>query len=397
MASNKIRIAFVKYGGLAPFGTEKFLQNIAILLPKNEFEVDYYYCDATPYIGSDFKHPTTDPNNIKTLTDAGVNVIKFNVEAKDVTKRFHPWINNNFFEVFKNNYDLIQTGRAGNPEYPFNEIKNIPIIDSIHIMGGIDNQFNISRVMHITQWSADKWVRKGGDKNRVRLVSHPMIINEGQSVSLKQKLNLEDKMVFGFHQRDSDEIFSDVPLAAYKQIENDTTHFIVLGASSLYQKQANELGIKNITFLPMTSSRDEIYSFIRTLDVYAHGRKDGELNSTAMAEAMYFGKPILSHTSAIHNGHVECIGDAGMTVDTIPEYVDGLKKFFDPEFLKKKSDLAKIQFEKLYEANGQMKNIITIYKEAAANPYPHKFARIISSFRIRFYIYKLIEKIKKII
>jgi glycosyltransferase involved in cell wall biosynthesis len=391
-----IKIAFIKYGGLASSGTEKFLQNIAILLPKDEFKVDYYYCDATPYIGSDFKHPDTDILNIKPMLDNGVNLIKFKVEAKDTTKRTHPWINNNFFEVFKNKYDLIQTGRAGNPEYPFNKIKHIPIIDSIHIMGGIDNQFNISRVMHITKWSADKWIKKGGDKNRVRTVSHPMIINEGESFSLKKELDLENKIVFGFHQRNSDEIFSNIPLSAYKEIESEDTHFIILGGSNLYQKQAQDLNIKNITFLPHTGDKNKIYSFLKTLDVYAHGRKDGEINSTAMAEAMFFGKPIISHTSKIHNGHIECVGDAGLVVNNVSEFVEGLKMFLNRDLINKKSELAKLQFKKLYEANGQMENIIEIYKEAISNPYPNKIVRFISSFRVKFYIFKILEKLKNI-
>lgn len=308
------------------------------------------------------------------------------------------WVNTNFFDVFDaSKYDLIQTGRGGNPEYPFTHIHNTPIIDSIHIMGGIDNQYNISRVMHITKWSADIWAHKGGDAHRVRLVSHPMIIEEGSSASLKQELGLEGKMVFGFHQRNSDEIFSPIPLEAYAQIETDNTHFIVLGGSPLYQKQAETLGIKHITFLPHTGDKEKIYSFLKTLDVYAHGRKDGEINSTAMAEAMFFGKPIISHTSHIHNGHVECIGNAGLVVDTVPEYVAGLQKFFQTDFLRQTSQAAKEQFARLYEATGQMKNIIEIYKEAVACPYPHPIRRKISSFRVRFYIFKLIQKIKQII
>lgn len=390
----KIKIAFIKYGGLASSGTEKFLQNIAIRLPKDRFDVDYYYCDATPYIGSDFKHPDTDERNIQPMLNAGVRLIKFNVEKKDITRRDHMWVNTNFFDVFKQNYyNIIQTGRGGNPEYPFTHIKNIPIVDSIHIMGGVDNQYNISRVMHITNWSAKKWISRGGDKHRVRLVSHPMIIEEGASISLRTSLHLEDKMIFGFHQRNSDEIFSSLPLDAYKHIETENTHFIILGGSSLYQKQAKELGIKNITFLPHTGDRDTIYSFLKTLDIYAHGRKDGEINSTAMAEAMYFGKPIISHTSQTHNGHVECIGDAGLVVDTLEQYIEGLKKFFTISYLEEKSKLAKIQFQKLYEARGQMDNIINIYNEVIVNPYPHKLARIISSFKIRFYLFKLFQKI----
>lgn len=389
-----IRIAFIKYGGLASSGTEKFLQNVAILLPKDKFEVDYYYCDATKYIGSNFVHPTTDILNIEPMLKARVNLIKFEVKAKDITKKYHPWMDTNFFKVFKNNYDLIQTGRAGNPEYPFNKIKNIPIVDSIHIMGGIDNQFNIARVMHITNWSAKRWIKKGGDKNRVRIISHPIIINEGKSQSLREELNIDtNKVIFGFHQRVSDEIFSSIPLQAYKNIESDLTHFIILGASDLYKKQAKNLDIKNITFLPHTGDKEKIYSFLKTINVYTHGRKDGEINSTAIAEAMYFGKPIISHISRIHNGHIECIGNAGVVVKNVHEYEKELLRFLDKDLIQEKSILAKKQFQNIYDPKKQIDNIISIYEEVIESPYPDKLKRFWSSFRVRFYFYKLFEKI----
>ena len=46
----KIKVAFIKFGGMANGGTEKYLQTIAAHLPKDEFEVDFFYCDAAPYI-----------------------------------------------------------------------------------------------------------------------------------------------------------------------------------------------------------------------------------------------------------------------------------------------------------------------------------------------------------
>jgi hypothetical protein len=59
--NKKIRVAFIKFGGLASGGTEKYLQTIAVNLPSDKFIVDYFYCDASPYLGSDWVHPTTDP------------------------------------------------------------------------------------------------------------------------------------------------------------------------------------------------------------------------------------------------------------------------------------------------------------------------------------------------
>ena len=394
--SKKIKIAFIKYAGLASGGTEKFLQNIAIKLPKDKFEVDYYYCDASPYLGSDFKHIDTDIRNIKPMQESGVNLIRFNVGAKDIRKRTHDWIDTDFWNIFqKEKYDLIQTGRSGHPEYPFTKIKNIPIIDSIHFLGGIDNQYNISRVMHITQWSADRWVNLGGDKNRVVLVSHPMIVDGSIGESLKNSLELQDKIIFGFHQRDSDEIYSNIPLLAFKEIAGDSNHFIIMGGSKLYREQAETLGIKNITFLEFSGDRSKIYSFLKTLDVYAHGRKDGEVNSTAMAEAMYFGLPIISHTSEIHNGHMECIGDAGVVTENLNEYIEALKQYSDKDYREMKSELAKQRFQDMYEENGQMRNIINIYLDALKNPYPHKIKRFISSFRIKFIFKKTLGKFLK--
>ena len=59
---NKINIAFIKYGGLSAGGSERWLQYIAGNLDKNLFNIDYFYCDASPYLGSDYKHPDTDKN-----------------------------------------------------------------------------------------------------------------------------------------------------------------------------------------------------------------------------------------------------------------------------------------------------------------------------------------------
>ncbi len=391
--TKKIKIAFIKYGGLASGGTEKFLQNIAIKLPKDQFEVDYYYCDASPYVGSDYKHSDTDERNIGPMLAAGVNLVRFETEHKDITKRNHPWGKTNFWDLFENKkYDIIQTGRAGHPEYPFTEIKDTPIVDSIHFLGGIDNQYNISRVMHITKWSAERWIKFGGDKNRVVLVSHPMLVDGSVGTSFREDLGLQNKTIFGLHQRNSDQIFSDIPLRAFSKIENETNHFILMGGGEKYRAQAEELGIKNITFLDFSGDREKIYSFLKTLDIYAHGRKDGEVNSTAMAEAMYFGLPIISHTSDTHNGHIECIGNAGKVVSTVNDYITEMNKYKNKDYKAEMSQNAKKRYADMYEESEQMENIVNIYKDVIRNPYPNKIKRTISSFRIKFLYKKFLQR-----
>src|SRR4051794_6576369 len=92
----RIRIGFVKFGGLAPGGTEKFLQTIAANLPRDRFDVDYFYCDSAPYIGSDHVHATTDPDRLHYMREHGVNLIKFHVGAKDLRTPTHDWVSTDF-------------------------------------------------------------------------------------------------------------------------------------------------------------------------------------------------------------------------------------------------------------------------------------------------------------
>ncbi len=394
----KIKIAFVKFGGLSAGGTEKFLQTIAINLNKNIFEVDYFYSDTAPYIGSDYKHPGTDTNRKKIMENSGVNLIEFKVGAINARKRSLPWVNTDFWQKFvEKKYDIIQTGRAGNSVYPFNKIKKTPIVDSIHLDAGVDNQYNISRVMHICQWNADRWIKKGGDKKRVVIVSHPMTMSKTNE-TFRHELNLENKFIYGFHQRNDDNIFSPIPLVAFQKIADNNNHFILLGGGEKYKRQAKKLGITNITFLPHNSDPNFIYKFLNTLNVYAHGRKDGEVNSTAMAEAMFYGLPIISHWSEINNGHVECIDEAGLVVRTVDEYIEEMKKLaIDKEYLQMRQIKAKERFLEKYEVSGQMKNIENIYLDVIKNPFPNKFRRFITSLNIIFYLKAIPRRIKKII
>ena len=172
-----IKIAFIKFGGMAIGGTEKVLQTIAAELPKDEFQVDFFYCDAAPYIGSDFKHIDTDPSRVEYVKEHGVNLIKFDVEFKDVTKSTHDWVNTNFWDVFKEeNYDVIQTGRAGHPEYPFHLINKTPIVDSIHLSGMAENKANSLKTVLISSEQRDRWIAAGGDVDRAVSIPNPLKI-----------------------------------------------------------------------------------------------------------------------------------------------------------------------------------------------------------------------------
>lgn len=399
----KIRVAFIKFAGLSAGGTEKFLQTIAAHLDRDIFEVDYYYTESVKYIGASHMQAGTNKERVEYMKRHNVNLIKVDVEAVNLNTRTHEWVNTNLFELFdETKYDIIQTGRGGHPEYPFTKIRKTPIVDSLHLLAGVDNQYNISRVMHITQWSRKIWEFKGGDPTRSVVVSHPIEIQTDKYHSMKEELGLAgpgiaEKIVLGFHQRNDPSIFSPIQLEAYKKIEEEAeargqainTHFIVLGGSQVYKDQAKKLGIKHITFLDHSADPVRIYSFLATLDIYAHGRKDGEVNSTAMAEAMYFGLPIISHVSEFNNGHIECIGNAGYVAKNVDDYTVELAKVIgDEAYRAKLSKNAHQRFADMYELRSQIKHIESIYLDIVKNPFPHPVRRYVSSFRLRrFFIY----------
>ena len=314
-----------------------------------------------------------------------MKLLRASLSKVDLSSPFCTWKGTNFFELFKEeDFDIVQTCRPGHKEFPFTKIRKIPFIDIIALSSGSDNQYNLARVLHLCSWSLDAWVRRGGDKARARLVSLPISIEEDSYSDLRERFNLGDSFVFGMHQRKSDDIFSPMPLAAYAKIENENTSFVLLGGGDFYKKQAKELGIKTIYFLEQTGDISKVFEFLRTLNVYAHGRKDGEVNSQAMAEALYLGLPIVSHYSTINNGHIESIGNAGKVVRTVDEYREEMTRLMnDTDYYSKMKANALQRFQDHYELNGQIAKYVDIYEDVYKNPFPNKMRRFLTSIHYR--------------
>ena len=355
------KIAFIKFGGLATGGTEVSFQNVAKNM-SNKYKVDYFYCDSVPYIGSDYSHPDTSEHRKKFLLESKVNLIKFELDYKDVTQPTHPWINTNFWEIFnENNYHIVFATTAGPPEYPFTEIKNTPIINIVTLNAGVSNQKNILKSILISSHSAQVWKMQGGDSSRLEII--PLCREELELVNLdfRNELKLDSKFIYGLHQRDDDRIFSEIPLKAYKKVENSSNFFMILGGSKLYSQQANNLNIKNFLQLPHTGENLMIEKFLSTLNVYTHGRKHGETFGLAIAEAMKHGLPIISH-KAESNAQKEVIGDCGKVFHkrNIFSYSKEMKKLeMNEDYYKEKSKCSLLRYDIHYST----KSVVSKYEK----------------------------------
>ena len=362
-----IKIAFIKFAGMANGGTEKYLQTIAAHLPKDQFEVDFFYCDAAPYLGSDYKHLDTDSSRVEYCKSNGVNLKKFNVEFKDLRTPTHDWVNTDFWDHFdEDNYDVIQLGRAGHPEYPFIHINKTPIIDSIHLAGMGEDKSNVYRTVLISEEQKSKWVAAGGDPSKGVIIPVPVEVPDYDSTSYIEEFGWEDKFVFGMHQRDDIHIFSPVPLEAYDEIQSDDTAFLILGGSSNHRKQAKDYQLKNVKFLDTTSDINLIHKFLNTLNVYAHVRSDGEQCSSSIIEGLSHSLPMISHT-APSMGQLEQIGDAGEVVDNYEEYAQVMKKMIHNKgyYVDCKINSEK-RYKEIYDVPSIIKKFIEIYKEVAS-------------------------------
>ena len=358
-----IKVAFIKFGGMANGGTEKVLQTIAAELPKDKFIVDYFYCDSAPYIGSDFVHPDTDPSRLQYVKDSGVNVIKFDVEFKDLRTATHDWVNTNFWELFdEEKYDVIQTGRSGHPEYPFTLINKTPIVDSIHLSGMAENKHNTIKTVLISKEQRDRWIMSGGPADKAVIIPNPLRIPDVGDINYREEFGWQDKFIFGLHQRRDNHIFSPIPLEAYDEIEDDNTAFLLLGGSENYQKQAKDLGLKNFKHLPPVGELEPIHKFLNTLDVFAHGRSDGEQCSCAIIEAMSHGLPVISHT-APSMGQLEQIGDAGKVTNSYQEYSEVMVDMIDDKnYYNKCAQNSKKRYNEIYKLESIIKKYADIYE-----------------------------------
>lgn len=321
------RIACVKFAGLASGGTEKALQNIAAILSQNkDYVVDYYYTNAAPFLNHWFVHPDNDENRKQWVESFGVNTIPVYVESKQADISPYVWNNTNFWELFdESKYDIVQTARGGYPEYPFNLINKTKIIDGIHSDSGEDKE-NIVKAILISKWQAEKWASNGGNIKKAVIIPNLVSVPDKFKPNLRQQLGIsEDAFVYGFHQRNDPNIFSPVSLYAYSLISNSNNHFILLGGSDNHRELAKKMNLKNIHFIDFSSDQHLIHNFLAAIDVYAHSRVDGEVCSVAMIEAMYHGKPIITHPGTVSMGHSEQIEGCGYMAYSVEDYSEKMK------------------------------------------------------------------------
>jgi glycosyltransferase involved in cell wall biosynthesis len=359
-----MKIAIIKQGGLCAGGIEKYLQQIALELKESGCQVDYFYTDAVPCGPQRWMHPGTDATRKDLLETNNIGLFEVTCTDIDALESGGKWNNSNLFDLFNpNNYDVVVGGHKGEPCWPFSVIRGPKIVETVH---GTDFTSGASKYADkyvlISDCQTEKWIRAGGDQKRTSVIAPMVYVDMSDSKSDRRKWNIpHNKVIFGMHQSARSGLFSRIPLDAYKSNQSDQNFFVILGGTEEYDRHASSIGLKNYLRIPPASSSREINSFLSCLDVYSHGRLDGEVCSSAIIEAMAHSLPIISHPSSFNNGHAFQIDGCGFMAHSTQEYSSFMKALeVDQALREKSSKLTKEKYQSKFNFERCKEEILNV-------------------------------------
>lgn len=343
-----MKIAICKFAGMGNGGIEKYLQTIAIIFKQNGYDVDYFYTNCAPILGTNWVHPDNDNNRIEYVKSHGINLISIHTDARNDPNQYE-WINTNFFDYFnEDDYEFILFGGNGVPEFPYNKLNKIKIIHTIH-GDNVFNKENIHKSVLLCQWQANRWLQKGGDISKLEIIPSIVYVPDDYSKNFRVKYNIPSTaFVYGFHQRNDDTISSTISLEAFSLIVTDNTFFAILGSTEIHKNFVSSRNIRNVIFVDYTSDVDTIHEFIDGIDVYSHCRVDGEVCSACIIEGLSHSKPIISYPG-LNMGHLEQLDGCGVMAYSVDEYKNEMIRLQDKEYYDEMSSKVKIKYETTYK------------------------------------------------
>lgn len=298
--NKKIKILF--YSHEIDFaGTWRSHERIMVNLPKDIFDVYTMYWDECK---------TNNRLDIVRQLIGEEKVLSFK-RSTTKNKQYYTPDTTNFDDiVLRNNFDIIHFARSGYPEWPFNKrLAKLQVETNIFAEHDTtpfcDKSFAISKYIYDLHKDCDD------------ILWNPCDLPEPTGATLRNLLGIpSDAIVCGRIGRPTN--FTPIALNSFcKLCEKHNMYMIIIGPSpevSTYQTNGR------IKCIAPTNDDQLIKSFYRSLDIFTHYRADGETQGTAIADAMMYSLPVISHTSNQFNGQIDTIQDGGRVVSSEAEY-----------------------------------------------------------------------------
>lgn len=207
---------------------------------------------------------------------------------------------------------VLHHARGGYFEWPLSTNRNAIVQVETNIFGDVDPSPNLDRSVaichHIDQ-------RRGGSRDGVLYNPIPRPeLNwdpaDGQPKTLREELGIPlDAVVCGRIGRPGN--FNAIAIDGFRRAQEIRPDLWYLVVAPCQEFRNAARGIPNVVMLPESNNDRWIAAFYRTLDLFCHYRADGECHSTAIAQAMRYGIPVISHEGNPFKGNAETIGPGG--------------------------------------------------------------------------------------
>ncbi len=255
--------------------------------------------------------------------------------------------------------DIFHHARGGYREWPLSTHRYAPLQVETNIFGDLDTSPTLDRSIAICNYIA-------GHRGKTDAVIYnpiPPAVMEGPN--LRARLYIpEDAIVCGRIGRPAN--FDPIALEAFIRVQKDRPNlfYIVVAPCESFNAMAFQMKAKNVICFAPTTDDTWIESFYRTLDIFLHYRSDGEVMSTAIAQAMMYGIPVISHTSPVFNGQADTLATDYFIAKNVSQYEDLIEELAtQPEHCKDWGRIHKETAEARYLQSIVVRQIESKYKE----------------------------------
>jgi glycosyltransferase involved in cell wall biosynthesis len=271
---------------------------------------------------------------------------------------FSPEYSNFIEKALAMNFDIIHFARTGYPEWPLVE-RIAPLQIETNIFGKKDDSPFLDKTICICRYVAK--IRQQYD----RIIYNPIPEAEMTGDNFRNEFNIpEDAIVCGRIGRPAN--FDPVAITAFSKAvqKYSNLYYLIVAPCQEIKRFITIMNVPNVILIEPTIHDQLINKFYRTIDIFLHYRYDGECHSTAIAQAMMYGIPVISHKSPHYNGQIETIGDGGYVSRKDDEYYEFLCQLIENKDLRKKfaDNGRKIALEN-YEQKKIVKQIEQCYLE----------------------------------
>ena len=286
-------------------------------------------------------------------------------EKTGSTEGWRP-ISTNFSEVVKeNDIHILHFARSGYYEWPFTE-RISPVQIETNIFGYrddspfLDGTIFIGRCLGLSESATSKLLPNP--------IPSPSATYEDVEDLRKELCIEEDTLVFGRIGRPAN--FTPISLIAYDSFRRNyagKSKYLIVGGCDEAKHCVEQLNLKkDVIFLDCTNDDDYIERFHKTIDVFAHYRSDGEICSTAISQAMMYGRPVITHVAG-KNGQIEWLDAGGFYARDVNDYLKAMLVLADQKVRDEMSGKAKSFATKNFEQKTIASKVVEFYLGVARN------------------------------